>query len=879
MNPMDPALLAGSATGSGSQPDPVRVTKLTQEAEQELARSSRALADIEMSLTNRAADHARAGMEGFADSVGVLAKETVRRGNLAARAARKVVEHFDALAEDQYALARRQVQSVGGDLPVLLEDHLAYQMAGEYELPALEMVLGPVIDYRMAAEMSGDTRELPAPPPTPDDKFRPGDGLDPGVPYDPIPLPPDREPDPDPIPGPEPEPEPEPVPEPPSPTPPTGGGGECCPPTSIIVPAPVVHVHLPPPPSTSGSGGSPPTPPEPPPCPPCTPTGGGDEPTPTPPPTVPPPTKPPGNVPPGGWPIPDVEVDGFGPADGPDLCAKLLGASQAFSGNAGRDKDAWLEQHHQLTHDRLQAIPVIGPILSTLYGGTIGVLRGMNDIGFSVVSATGISNPNQAAYDLSLSAVTGLLDKWVGTDFSYYMQPFKAAAHFANPVQILSQSEVDAAYLADRIDRKQWECLTRANGNLVWQHEKAMLAKEQRTGLLGLIALNRRGQLSDAELYRQARGLGYLDPAQVRQEYRLTEQVPSLSDLMTWMVKDVANEDYAAFAGLDDGFGEAWSPVFQAWADAQGITSAQVKYAYRSQWQDIPPTQIYQMFWRLRPGRVPDRLAFTRQNALDLLKIQEVPAKFRERILEVAYLPINRTDILAAHKAGTMDDAEVEQRFMDLGYSPADANTLMRFTRQKSRRETAAAMGAWTQRRIIKEYIAGNVTFTEADGLLSRTVIDGPLRIKALEDADVIRGAQGKGKCIAAFKKRYLMGEFDEQQVTNRLIALGVDVHVADELVRTWGCEKGSRRKEPTVQMLQGWVYDGIITWAEMDRRLRNLGFTPEDAARIRVKTDIDNRRKRVKEARSEDDYAYKIRERGKKAKKEAEKASQPPKT
>ena len=230
-----------------------------------------------------------------------------------------------------------------------------------------------------------------------------------------------------------------------------------------------------------------------------------------------------------------------------------------------------------------------------------------------------------------------------------------------------------------------------------------------------------------------------------------------------------------------------------------------------------------------------------------LLKLDEWPARLRGQILATLYLPVNRTDLIEAYKAGTVDDAELVERLKDLRYNPTDAAFLADMIRAKAKGQMQSSIGAWTRRRIVKEYVGGTITRDVADRLLSRTVISVAERVAALDDADLIAEANRRRSCIKGIRRRYFTGELDSGQARAELTAQGVGLTVAAELLAGWTCERKSRSKEPTVKQLTEWVTLGIITVDEFRRRLENLGYTADDAQRIIIAADAALRQKQAK--------------------------------
>jgi hypothetical protein len=241
--------------------------------------------------------------------------------------------------------------------------------------------------------------------------------------------------------------------------------------------------------------------------------------------------------------------------------------------------------------------------------------------------------------------------------------------------------------------------------------------------------------------------------------------------------------------------------------------------------------------------------AVTKEDAINVLKINDVAPKWQERILAVANLPINRTDIMAAYQAGTIDEREVEERLRDLRYSPADARMMTKFIVVKGTQQAIQSSGGWTRRKIVTAYRDGLIRRFDAEQLMSRIDLNAEKIRQLLDDADLLRSAESKRKCLGAVRKRMLIGDIDTREATTAVQALGVDVLQAEDLVKGWYCEQLSRAKEPTVKMLSDWTVKGLITVPEFNRRLTNLGYLDDDAQRIIAALTIDEARRRQEAA------------------------------
>jgi flagellar biosynthesis GTPase FlhF len=149
------------------------------------------------------------------------------------------------------------------------------------------------------------------------------------------------------------------------------------------------------------------------------------------------------------------------------------------------------------------------------------------------------------------------------------------------------------------------------------------------------------------------------------------------------------------------------------------------------------------------------------------------------------------------------------------------------------RNRQANRANTWTRSRITKEYIGGTITRLEAAGLLAKTIPDLNDVQRVLDECDQLREADRKRKCIAAYKSRYMRGEFTLKQTKDQLALLGVPAEAIDPIGDGWLCELTSKNKAPAVGTIRKWLRRGFITLADARNRLLNMHYRPEDADRI----------------------------------------------
>ena len=435
------------------------------------------------------------------------------------------------------------------------------------------------------------------------------------------------------------------------------------------------------------------------------------------------------------------------------------------------------------------------------------------------------------------------------TPAQYLSQGWWYDLQWADPQFLPPQDAIDAAYLRGVIARDLWECLTRANGNKVWAREHVVDASRTKPDLYSLIKLYRRGLLGQQDFLNGAKGLGVLRADELAQFVASTDFIPPYTDLVRFMVRDVEDPKAVEFGGLDEDFGTKFTGYTKDAAAAQGIDEKTMRRIWRAHWRLPSFTSGKEMHHRLRPGRVPEAVQFSTKDFAEMLKYDDMAPGYIDRMIATSYHTITRTDVLQFYVNGAIDDNEVEQRLLDLGYSPADAKSIRDAWKLEvaNRRQTRARL--WTRLNILKAYIAGELGRDQADTLLSRSIGSAKERQDLLDDGDLRRIVERRRKCIKAVKTRRLHGEINEIESRRELVALGMDAIQAADIAEGWTCELASKQREPTVAMILDWMLRGYIDNNEAFRRLRNLRYSPDDAARILQKSiddDIERRRKLI---------------------------------
>jgi len=203
-----------------------------------------------------------------------------------------------------------------------------------------------------------------------------------------------------------------------------------------------------------------------------------------------------------------------------------------------------------------------------------------------------------------------------------------------------------------------------------------------------LIRLRQRQEIDDGIYKRELEksGIG-ADAADLI--IKSAEFYPTPSDLVTWQAREVYEPDAVERYGLDD---ELHLVDQEPFARA-GVTPEQVRNFWRAHWQHPSYQQVTEMLHRDIIADVEDRdtaapgtpaweaLRAKEMEALDQwYRLVEVPPYWRRKLSETAYNPYTRVDIRRMYDLRVVDEEEVLRNYLDLGSDLEHAEKLTAFT-------------------------------------------------------------------------------------------------------------------------------------------------------------------------------------------------------
>lgn len=403
-----------------------------------------------------------------------------------------------------------------------------------------------------------------------------------------------------------------------------------------------------------------------------------------------------------------------------------------------------------------------------------------------------------------------------------------------------------------------------------------------------VMQLINRGLLQPDEAAKHLRASGYTQDSQVQNLLKMRFMLPGPSDLIRFAVRDVWAEEVVQRFGYDAEFPRE----FGFWAQKQGLDypledavpgGAQFgdvpwsKAYWRAHWEIPSPGQCYTFLHRFRPlpndptrSVVPGVRPFTTRDMELVLKTADYPAYFREWLIASSYNPLTRVDVRRAVEVGKLTEVQAVGRLQDIGYSKADAEFLASYYTTLLEKGRNGKSVTKIQKTVRDGYKLGTFAREEAAVMLYRLMFLGTdtlTRFDQLEkDSQVAEALANQSvsleleaidaessrdrvkSVIAAVKRAALTGDLDAVRVRQVLTSSGVALPRVEQMIVAWDVESKTRLKRLTAPKLVKLYVEGLMPRTEVERRLKNLNYPPDDRNWLLSEADLAIAEKRQKQ-------------------------------
>ena len=278
------------------------------------------------------------------------------------------------------------------------------------------------------------------------------------------------------------------------------------------------------------------------------------------------------------------------------------------------------------------------------------------------------------------------------------------------------------------------------------------------------------------------------------------------------------------------------------------------KYWY-AHWALPSVQQGFEMLHRLYEesphGPSPDWRVGTEFKVPDmelLLKAQDYPEYWRQRMIRTSYHPINITD---AKDMFRLDVGGVQTYYHSLrrqGFQDSDAQLMVQLLEKKKLRSLGLDPAKVSKEWICSVYQDGVIEDADAVNLMMANGWSQAQSQAMLQKCKLNYRSKLARSYIAGVKQGIINGTLSANDADTVLQTLGINQITRNEKIGLWVFQRNTRYRLATVKQLMEAHKVGAISTADLDSRLANLGLVDSDRSRI-VRTAIKIMQKQMTDA------------------------------
>lgn len=341
-----------------------------------------------------------------------------------------------------------------------------------------------------------------------------------------------------------------------------------------------------------------------------------------------------------------------------------------------------------------------------------------------------------------------------------------------------------------------------------------------------ILTLRNREIINDDQALEYLGQLGYRgnDPERV---LRLREWYPSPQDLVTLAGREAFEEDAIERFSLDQDF----PPGLAEAAEKAGLSREWIRRFWVAHWTTPSLTQAFEMV--RREVTKPDGSKFDLQDLDVYYRLADISPFFGDLLRQIAFIPLGRIDIRRMVRYGVLDRNQARDRYKLLGYSPEDAELQADFAVNEADRvgknltktqvERMYRLGLIDAAELEQRYMALGYDPNETADL--RELLEREIHLDNTEERrDRVRWQW----------ERFLI---DREEAMKQLAELGVRAEIVNTLLAEWRADAETSQALPTLERVLGWHDNGDIDTAEARRLLLSRRIPP---AQVALYLDLD---------------------------------------
>jgi hypothetical protein len=334
-----------------------------------------------------------------------------------------------------------------------------------------------------------------------------------------------------------------------------------------------------------------------------------------------------------------------------------------------------------------------------------------------------------------------------------------------------------------------------------------------------------RGKLKIEEVKDKLSLLGLPD-TEIDYLLRLTQSIPSATDVISFAVREVYTPEIAARFGQYEGAEKIYD-IAKDDLQAVGMSEDTFRKYWAAHWGLPSIQQGYEMLQR---GVISDSDLAMLMEAADIMPF------WRDKLKNISYVPLTRVDVRRMNKMGILNKADVIMAYKNIGYNQRDAELMTEFTlqynqspeaaEQTQKDVTKAASKDLTRSDIIRNYHLGIITRQIANDYLIQIGYDANETAFLLGREDFLLEEDKRDSTIKYLKEVYTRGMIDDIVATQELGKLSITSTAIDNYIKSWKLERSIKIATPSRADIMNFLKNKIIDVATAKTELTKLGYS-----------------------------------------------------
>jgi len=316
-----------------------------------------------------------------------------------------------------------------------------------------------------------------------------------------------------------------------------------------------------------------------------------------------------------------------------------------------------------------------------------------------------------------------------------------------------------------------------------------------------------RKELTSDEVFQKMRQIGYTDDL-TEEILKTWSVIPPIQDILRMVDREAFDPAVVQYYNYGEDSGMLPYDAFAA----NGLSKEWVDKYWYAHW-NTPSIQMgYEMF---------HRRIISEGELNDLFKTVEIPSWWRDKMVQMSYKVLTRVDVRRMYGMGVLTEQQVYESYLDLGYSPTNAQLMTEFTIRYEQDEDREL----TRTQIETYYRSNLIDKSQALELLERIGYASDRADFFLTFQDYERDKEIIDDIIDNTGELFKGGQITYDQARDRLFNQNIPTKQISALFDKWNIRIYNDRKLPSKTDLDKFYKAGVITIETYAEELEKLGY------------------------------------------------------